>query len=190
MRSTGSGVVACRLQSTDSEVVAHRLSCPTAYEIFPDQRSNLCPPAVASEFLSTVPPGKSSLFLLSRAWVSLMEKSLAFHVHIKYNFCYGSTSHKGGSRERECVEAWRDFPGGPVVKTLPSNAGDMGLIPGWGARIPHTARCCQIFFEKRRGVWSKSGWFGSANWGLCFQHQGASWQRQGCPGEALSLGAN
>ena len=92
----GSGVVACRLQSADSEVVAHRLSCPTAYEIFPDQRSNLCSPAVASEFLSTVPPGKSSLFLLSRAWVSLMEKSLAFHVHIKYNFCYGSISHKGG----------------------------------------------------------------------------------------------
>ena len=24
----------------------------------------------------------------------------------------------------------RDFPGGPVVKTLPSNAGDEGSIPG------------------------------------------------------------
>ena len=24
----------------------------------------------------------------------------------------------------------RDFPGGPVVKNLPSNAGDVGLIPG------------------------------------------------------------
>ena len=24
-----------------------------------------------------------------------------------------------------------DFPGGPVVKNLLSNAGDMGLIPGW-----------------------------------------------------------
>ena len=31
-----------------------------------------------------------------------------------------------------------DFPGGLVVKNLPSNAGDMGLIPGWGARIPLT----------------------------------------------------
>ena len=28
-----------------------------------------------------------------------------------------------------------DFPGGPVVKT--SNAGDAGLIPGQGAKIPH-----------------------------------------------------
>ena len=33
----------------------------------------------------------------------------------------------------------RDFPGGPVVKTSPSNAGGVGSIPGWGARIPHTS---------------------------------------------------
>ena len=30
-----------------------------------------------------------------------------------------------------------DFPGGPVVKTLPSNAGGTGSIPVWGAKIPH-----------------------------------------------------
>ena len=30
-----------------------------------------------------------------------------------------------------------DFPGGPVVKTPPSNAGDPNLIPGQGAKIPH-----------------------------------------------------
>ena len=29
------------------------------------------------------------------------------------------------------------FPGGPWVKTSPSNAGGMGLIPGWGAKMPH-----------------------------------------------------
>ena len=28
-------------------------------------------------------------------------------------------------------ELW-DFPGGTVVKNLPANAGDMGLIPGPG----------------------------------------------------------
>ena len=32
----------------------------------------------------------------------------------------------------------QDFPGGPVVKNLPCNAGDMGLIPGWGTKTPHT----------------------------------------------------
>ena len=30
-----------------------------------------------------------------------------------------------------------DFPGGPVIKSLPSNAGGAGLIPGWGTKIPH-----------------------------------------------------
>ena len=29
-----------------------------------------------------------------------------------------------------------DFPGGPVVKHLPSNAGDAGSIPGLRSKIP------------------------------------------------------
>ena len=32
-----------------------------------------------------------------------------------------------------------DFPGGPVVKNPSANAGDVGLIPGQGTRIPHAA---------------------------------------------------
>ena len=31
------------------------------------------------------------------------------------------------------------FPGSPVVKTLPSNAGISGSIPGWEAKIPHAS---------------------------------------------------
>ena len=30
-----------------------------------------------------------------------------------------------------------DFPGGPVVKNLPSSTGNMGVIPGWGTKIPY-----------------------------------------------------
>ena len=30
-----------------------------------------------------------------------------------------------------------DFPGGLVVKNPSFNAGDMGLIPGQGTKIPH-----------------------------------------------------
>ena len=33
----------------------------------------------------------------------------------------------------------RDFPGGPVVKALPSNAGGTGLIPGQEAKTPHAS---------------------------------------------------
>ena len=32
-----------------------------------------------------------------------------------------------------------DFPGGPEVKNLPSNAGDAGSILGRGIKIPHAA---------------------------------------------------
>ena len=35
---------------------------------------------------------------------------------------------------------FRDFPGGPVVKTSPSNAEAVDLIPGWGSKIPHASR--------------------------------------------------
>ena len=31
-----------------------------------------------------------------------------------------------------------DFPGSPVVKNPPCNAGDMGLFPGQVTKIPHT----------------------------------------------------
>ena len=33
----------------------------------------------------------------------------------------------------------RDFPDGPVVKNPPSNARDLGSVPGWGTKILHAA---------------------------------------------------
>ena len=40
-------------------------------------------------------------------------------------------------------ESITDFPHGPVVKTLPSTAGDVGLIPGQGTKISHAMWCGQ-----------------------------------------------
>ena len=34
-------------------------------------------------------------------------------------------------------ESKQDFAGGPVVRNLPYNAGDVGSISGWGTKIPH-----------------------------------------------------
>ena len=34
----------------------------------------------------------------------------------------------------------RTPPGGPVLKNLPCNTGDTGLIPGLGTKIPHASR--------------------------------------------------
>jgi len=33
-----------------------------------------------------------------------------------------------------------DLPGGPVIKTSPSDAGGAGLIPGQGVKIPHVSQ--------------------------------------------------
>ena len=32
---------------------------------------------------------------------------------------------------------YRDFPGGPMIKNSPYNAGDAGLIPDQGTKTPH-----------------------------------------------------
>ena len=34
----------------------------------------------------------------------------------------------------------RDFPGGPMVKSLPCNAWGMGSIPGWETKIPSATK--------------------------------------------------
>ena len=34
----------------------------------------------------------------------------------------------------------RDFPGGPVVKSLPCNSRGMGSILGWETKIPSAAK--------------------------------------------------
>ena len=36
--------------------------------------------------------------------------------------------------------SFRDFPGGPVVKNLLCNTGDVGSIPGQGTKIPHVSK--------------------------------------------------
>ena len=36
-----------------------------------------------------------------------------------------------------------DVPGGPGVKIPPSNAGDVGSIPGQGMKIPHDSQCAK-----------------------------------------------
>ena len=37
-----------------------------------------------------------------------------------------------------------------MVKTLPSNAGGEGSIPGWGTEIPHALQCGQKLKKKKK----------------------------------------
>ena len=41
------------------------------------------------------------------------------------------------NQESPLKKGLRDFPGGAGVKNPPSNAGDKGLIPGGGTKIPN-----------------------------------------------------
>ena len=45
-----------------------------------------------------------------------------------------------------------DFPGGPVVKNLPWNAGDIGSIPGQGTKIPHATKQLSLHTITREPV--------------------------------------
>ena len=45
-----------------------------------------------------------------------------------------------------------DFPGGPVVKNLPWNAGDIGSIPGQGTKIPHATKQLSLHTTTREPV--------------------------------------
>ena len=48
-----------------------------------------------------------------------------------------------------------DFTGGPVVKNPPSNAGDLGSIPGQETKIPHATGQLEkpAHCTKRSQVW-------------------------------------
>ena len=46
----------------------------------------------------------------------------------------------------------RDFPGGPVVENLPSNAEDTGLTPGQEAKIPHVLGQVRLCSQKEKIV--------------------------------------
>ena len=55
----------------------------------------------------------------------------------------------------------QDFPGGLLVKNPLCSAGDMGLIPGWGTKIPHATaetRCSQILKKKKKNASQCSQW--------------------------------
>ena len=65
-----------------------------------------------------------------------------FYMFVSYWFCFSEEFQYRCQWRRSSVLRIRpwDFPGGPVVKTSPSSAEDVGLIPGQGAKILHTLR--------------------------------------------------
>ena len=45
---------------------------------------------------------------------------------------------------------FQDFPNGPVVNNLPSNAGGTGSVPGWEALIPQAPEHLSLYTAASR----------------------------------------
>ena len=98
--------------------------CPTlAYRIpVPQPRTGPRPSAVKVRS-PTGPPGSPNHPILTVHWDT---SSTAISILSPCPLSYSKLRRVRGN-----------FPGGPVVKNLPSNARDVGSIPGWGTKIPH-----------------------------------------------------
>ena len=99
---------------------------------------------LAGGFFTTAPPGKppKNHYNIANGW-----KVPWLSHHIASEDCPGSSGQRfpisltwnWGFDVRVFKRCW-DFPGSPVVKTLPSNVPGVGLVPGQGAKIPHALR--------------------------------------------------
>ena len=56
------------------------------------------------------------------------------------------------------------FPGGSVVKNPPANAGDAGLIPGWG-RSPGEGNGNSLQYSCLENPINKGGWWATVHGG-------------------------
>ena len=65
--------------------------------------------------------------------------TLCFEFWILLLFVLWVPQHFTDRRELTKTNLSGNFPCGPVVKSLPSNAGVTGLIPGWGTKILHAS---------------------------------------------------
>ena len=72
--------------------------------------------------------GNELFVIILEEWLQISEKT-----NHQYRFLPRIVSSE--KKNYKC----QDFPGGAVVKNPPSNAGHVGSIPGWGAKIPHTS---------------------------------------------------
>ena len=72
---------------------------------------------------------------------SLMKRPHSKYIRKAYNSTAKKKKQKKNKKKtlKNSTYKWAngDFPGGPVFRNLPSNAGDTSLIPGQETKIPH-----------------------------------------------------
>ena len=62
------------------------------------------------------------------------------HITLDINIFHTAETLKEKTKEKDTEKWGGAFPVGPAVKNLPSNAGDEGLIPGGGTKIPQATK--------------------------------------------------
>ena len=97
------------------------LPIPSLWDL-PEPRIEPASPALAGRFFTTETPGKPYLS------TSIERATPRSNDNVNYEL--------GQCRSIDCNKC-RGLPGGPVVKTSPSSAGVVSLIPGQGDKIPH-----------------------------------------------------
>ena len=75
-----------------------------------------------------------------------MTEWLHFNFHLKKNLLLKNEFFFS-------LNVYKDFHGGPGVKTLPSNAGGMGSTPGQGAKISHASRLKKSKHKTETVLW-------------------------------------
>ena len=77
----------------------------------------------------------------NRAKIGLQLKPIDLYRHIYLSELKGILIERSIKLKGTLGGGWggADFPGGPVVKNPPFNAGDAGSIPGQGTKIPYAA---------------------------------------------------
>ena len=114
-RSCGSQALEHRLSSC-----AHRLSCPKACGIFPDQGSNPVSPALAGRFFTAEPPGKPPEMQFLKSQINYFLICSLVHYFLVDKFGPQIPRAAGWARER------RDGrPGGATWELQPERSGSL-----------------------------------------------------------------
>ena len=79
---------------------------------------------------------RTNIFSIWTLKISICVWVVEIYCSRKFSCLFKYILHKQRPKSLDFIKnSCRDFPGGPVVKNPPSNAGDAGLIPGQGTKI-------------------------------------------------------
>ena len=96
------------------------------------------------------------LLMYSSQYADLWAREISYQTYsqqTKVPQAWDNPDRSAYSKEWELKKKKKDFPGSPVVKNLPSSAGDVGSIPGQGTKIPQAVgSSCSLQLESPQAL--------------------------------------